>query len=73
MISCEFKTAREAIEYAKKHGGWLYYRIEDGRTFWYDAAHYTMSKVLWSQKGSGYVGMVSDVEQRINELEGQLL
>ena len=73
MISCEFKTAQEAIRYAQSHGGWLFYRLEDGHTFWHCPRTYTMHEILRKHAGSGYCSAWVDMERYVNELEAKLV
>lgn len=61
-ISMEFEKVSQAVDHAKSYGGWLFYRRDDGHTFWYDAAKVWRSEILRTSKGSGFIGMWPEVE-----------
>ena len=57
MNSARFDTLKQAVEYAKKHGGWIFATRCDTIVKWYDAAKWTTTPIMKDNAGkSGYVG-----------------
>ena len=54
MNAINFNTLSQAVDHAKSHGGWI---MRGGTlVMWFDAAHWTISKILAEFPGSHEIG-----------------
>ena len=53
-MMCGFPLIEEAVQYAKKYGGWIA-KCDDGWILWFDAAQFTQSRVIAFTRGHGTV------------------
>lgn len=54
MNAINFNSLNEAIDHANAHGGWIMRGIT--LVMWFDAAHWTISKILAEFPGSYEIG-----------------
>ncbi len=66
MLKIQFATLAEALDHAKRLGGWLFQSKDNNTIIWYNAAHYTMSMILKDTPESGYIATWKEIEERLN-------
>lgn len=65
MKKIEFITLLMAVAHAKNYGGWIFHNEKENVSVWYDATHYTLSKILTDSKGSGQIRTWSYFEKEL--------
>jgi hypothetical protein len=55
IIVAEFSSLEAATAYRKQHGGWLFL-ADTGEVIWFDAAHFTQSRVFDHRATHGLCG-----------------
>ena len=63
MIEIRFELVNDALDHAKKHGGWIFVSNDFETVRWYDAWKFSITDILRITNGSGYVGSWTEVEK----------
>lgn len=52
-----------AVEYAEKHGGWLFLPKKSGPVEWFNASIYTWTRIMNEADGDGFIGTASAIKE----------